>query len=42
MPPVLFLVFMTGKAGNAMFGGPLDGRDGLGKAVVSAIVALRS
>lgn len=31
--PVLFRVLVTGKAGNAMFGGPFEGRDGLGKAV---------
>lgn len=28
--PVLFLVFVVGKAGNADVGGPYDGRDGRG------------
>lgn len=33
MLPVLFLDFATGSAGNAMFGGPFEGRDGLGSVV---------
>ena len=37
---MLFLVFVIGSAGSAIFGGPFEGRDGLGKAVVSAIVSL--
>lgn len=32
--PVLLRVLLTGKAGNAMFGGPRDGRDGRGSVVV--------
>lgn len=28
--PVLFRVFATGSAGSAIFGGPLEGRDGRG------------
>lgn len=32
-PLVLFLVFATGRAGRAILGGPLEGRDGLGSAV---------
>jgi hypothetical protein len=38
MPPVLLRVFVTGNAGSAIFGGPIDGRDGRGKAVVSAMM----
>lgn len=40
MFPVLFLVFVIGNAGSAIFGGPSEGRDGRGRAVVavSAIV----
>lgn len=33
MPPVLFLVFATGRAGRATVGGPTEGRDGRGSAV---------
>jgi hypothetical protein len=33
MPPVLFLVFATGRAGSATVGGPFDGRDGRGSVV---------
>lgn len=42
MLPVLFLVFVIGKAGNAMFGGPFDGREGRGKVgiVDSAMLSL--
>lgn len=32
-PPVLFLVLLTGSAGSAIDGGPLEGRAGLGSAV---------
>jgi hypothetical protein len=34
MLPVLFRVFEMGKAGSAMLGGPLDGREGRGRVVV--------
>ena len=34
--PVLFRVLLMGKAGRAIFGGPLDGRDGRGSVVVMA------
>lgn len=33
MLPVLFRVLFIGRAGNAMFGGPRDGRDGRGRVV---------
>jgi hypothetical protein len=33
IPPVLFLVFTTGRAGRATVGGPFDGRDGRGSVV---------
>jgi hypothetical protein len=33
MPPVLFLVLVTGSAGSAAVGGPCDDRGGLGSAV---------
>lgn len=33
MLPVLLRVLETGKAGRAMFGGPLDGLEGRGRAV---------
>jgi hypothetical protein len=33
IPPVLFLVFVTGSAGSAMVGGPTEGREGRGKVV---------
>lgn len=32
--PEPFRVFVTGSAGRAMVGGPLEGREGLGSAVV--------
>lgn len=35
MPPVLFLVFGTGRAGSAMVGGPFDGRAGRGRVAIS-------
>lgn len=38
MAPLLFRVFATGSAGRAMFGGPLDGRDGRGSVVAMAKV----
>ena len=38
MLPVLLRVLLTGKAGKAMFGGPLDGRDGRGRAVAMVCV----
>lgn len=37
MFPVLFRVLVTGKAGSAMFGGPLEGRDGRGRVVAIAV-----
>lgn len=39
--PVLFRVLFTGKAGNAMFGGPFDGRAGRGNAVAIMILRLK-
>jgi hypothetical protein len=33
MLPVLLRVLVTGKAGSAMLGGPLDGREGRGSVV---------
>lgn len=33
--PVLFLVFTTGRAGRAVLGGPLEGREGLGIVLVA-------
>lgn len=36
MLPVLFRVLLMGRAGRAMSGGPLEGRDGRGKVVVMA------
>lgn len=36
--PVLLRVLLTGKAGRAIFGGPFDGRDGLGSVVAMAPV----
>jgi len=38
MPPVLFRVFATGRAGKATVGGPLDGRGGLGSVVAIVIL----
>ena len=35
--PVLFRVLATGKAGSAMFGGPLEGRDGRGRVVAIVV-----
>lgn len=37
MLPVLFLVFVVGKAGRAVFGGPYDGLEGRG--IAAAIVS---
>ena len=34
MLPVLFLVLLIGRAGSAIFGGPFDGPEGRGRAVV--------
>jgi hypothetical protein len=36
-PPVFFRVFWTGRAGRADVGGPIEGRDGRGKAPVAMI-----
>ena len=41
MPPVLFRVLGIGKAGKAMDGGPLEGRDGRGSVVAISQTALR-
>ena len=38
MPPVLFLVFATGSAGREVFGGPAEGREGLGRAAIVNVV----
>lgn len=42
MPPVLLRVLGTGRAGRAMDGGPLEGRDGRGSvvAIVSDVVVV--
>lgn len=43
--PVLFLVLLMGRAGKAIFGGPLDGPDGpegRGRAVVMVVDASQS
>lgn len=37
MLPVLFLVLLMGRAGSAMFGGPFDGPEGRGRAVVMLV-----
>jgi hypothetical protein len=37
IPPVLFLVLVTGRAGNATVGGPFDGRDGRGSVVAISV-----
>lgn len=40
--PVLLRVLPTGKAGRATFGGPFDGRGGLGSAVAMAEVCWKT
>jgi hypothetical protein len=42
MLPVLFLVLLTGKAGNDVLGGPKEGLDGRGSVVVIAVLDLCS